>query len=232
MIKEIIKNMRAYSAEKYQKLVEDSDDKTLHEFMEKEFKLIAAINDKKNKLFIDLASGYGRVLPIISKFANHLITIEFHPNMLPELKRRCSLYDNCSVIEGDITKLSDVLKEDLDNPVFLLLQNTIGTIEGDWKSVINSVKEKLVGGGELIISFFRQEALKPWGIKMYAEIADMVGTPDQLKTDFEKGQFVSRTGYTSKWWKKAEILEIVKTLDAKIVDEIWEKEFCILHLKV
>ncbi|MBD3252290.1 hypothetical protein GF386_00990 [Candidatus Pacearchaeota archaeon] len=132
--------------------------------------------------------------------------------MLSELKKRSSEFKNTKVIQGDITKLSEILeKEDIKNPVLMLVQNTLETIEGDWKKVLEEMKkiaEKY--HGEIIISFFRQEALKNWGIDLYSSISEMTGEPDLEKTEFDRGIFVSKKGYTSKWRSREEIQDIKK----------------------
>jgi hypothetical protein len=50
-------------------------------------------------------------------------------------------------------------------------------------------------------------------------------------TYFEKGIFVSKTGYTSKWRSTEEIEEIKQFFQGKIVNEIWTNEFCVIHIQ-
>jgi SAM-dependent methyltransferase len=226
--------MRKYTAEKYIELVENIDDDILQSHMRAEIEVISKVQNAKNKTFIDLGAGYGRVLPNLVKIAKNVISIELNPSMLIELKKRTKRYKNAIVIEGDICKLSHLLKKaNIQKPVLLLLQNTLGTIEGDYKKVLSEMK--LIGkkyNGEIIISLFRQESLKNWGMKLYSKIKEMVGEPDLQKTNFKRGIFVSKTGYTSKWWNSKEINKLKIFLGGEIVNEICTPQFCVIHIKI
>ena len=226
--------MRKYTAEKYIELVENIDDSILQSHMKTEIDVISKIKDSKNKTFIDLGAGHGRILPDLVKIARNVISIDINPNMLRELKKRSEMYENASVIKGDIQNLSGLLKNaDVKNPVLLLTQNTLGTIEGDYKKVLSEMKtvaEKYKG--EIIISLFRQETLKNWGIELYSKIIEMIGEPDLEKTDFEKGLFVSKTGYTSKWWNSAEIEEIKDYFGGEVINEVKTPHFYIIHISL
>lgn len=226
--------MRKYTAEKYIKLVENIDDPILQYLMKAEIDIISKVKDSKNKTFIDLGAGHGRILPDLVRIARNVISIELNPDMLGELKKRTEMYENASIIEGDIQELSKLLERaDVQSPVLLLIQNTLGTIEGDYKKVLSEMKSVAQKyKGEIIISLFRQESLKDWGIKMYSKIQEMVGEPDLEKTDFEKGIFVSKTGYTSKWWNSAEIEEIKNYFGGKMVNKIQTPYFSIIHISL
>jgi ubiquinone/menaquinone biosynthesis C-methylase UbiE len=226
--------MRKYTAEQYIKLVENINDDILQTHMKAEMDIISQVKNSKNKTFIDLGAGHGRILPELVKFARNVISIDFNPDMLVELKRRTKMYDNASVIEGDMQELSGLLeKADVQNPVLLIIQNTLGTIEGDYKKVLSEMKVVAQRHkGEVIISLFRQEALRDWGIKLYSTIKEMVGEPDLERTDFEKGLFVSKTGYISKWWTFAEIKEIKDFFGGKILKEVLTPNFAIIHISL
>ncbi len=102
-------------------------------------------------------------------------------------------------------------------------------LQQDWKAALKiTVDEAKKRNGELILSFFRQPALGNWGLNMYEIIENMVGEIDTEKTDSDKGLFVSKTGYVSKWWTDEEIEEFKKL--GKVEDEIVEPEFHILRL--
>jgi len=224
--------MRQYTAEKYIRLVENIDDSILQAHMKAEIDVISKVKDSKNKTFIDLGAGYGRVLSDLAKIGRNIISIEINPDMIRELKQRTKIYKDAVVIEGDIQDLSKLLeKEGIKNPVLLLIQNTLGTIEGDYKKVLSKMKAVTKKyKSEIIISLFRQESLKDWGIKMYSKIQEMVGEPDLEKTDFEKGLFASKTGYTAKWWTLAEIKEIKDFFGGKVVKEVLTTNFAIIHI--
>ena len=154
--------------------------------------------------------------------------------MLPELKKRTKQFDNATIIVGDMTRLKETLKNTpLKKPVLLLLQNTLGTIEGEWKKVLSEMKDIAQdNNGEIIISFFRTESLSSWGVtELYPSVSEMVGEPDLDKTDFKKGIFISKSGYTSKWRNRKEIEQIKQFFQGKSVNEIWTDEFCVLHIQ-
>lgn len=224
--------MRKYTAKKYVNFVENIKDAILQNHMKAEIKEIRNVKDSKNKTFIDLGAGYGRILHVLTEIARNVISIDINPDMLSELKRRTKKHENTEVIDGDITKLSILLQnKEVQRPVLLLLQNTLGTIEGDWKKVLFEMKKVAKErGGEIIISLFRQESLRSWGINLYSLISELVGEPDLEKTDVSKGLFVSKTGYTSKWWNKKEIENIKKYFGDKVINEIWTKEYYIIHI--
>jgi len=223
--------MRAYTADKYFEYVENFNDPVFQSWQKTEGDIISQVKNSKSKTFIDLGAGYGRVLRVIASAAKNVLAIEINPGMLKELRRRSMEYSNIKVIGGDMQNLLDLLEsEEVKNPVLLLLQNSLGTIEGDYKKILAEMKKAATRyGGEIIISLLRQEALKDFGMKLYTHIAPMTGDPDLEKTDFEKGLFVSKTGYTSKWWTLADIEEIRKYFGGKVIKEIKTPEFYILH---
>ena len=226
--------MRKYTAEKYIGLVENIDDSILQSHMKAEIDVISKVKDSKNKTFIDLGAGYSRVLSDLAEIGRNIISIEINPDMLKELKKRTKMYKNATIIEDDIQQLSGLLeKADVKNPVLLLTQNTLGTIEGDYKKVLSEMKAVAQKyKGEIIISLFRQESLKDWGIKMYSKIQEMVGNPDLQKIDFKKGIFISKTGYEAKWWNLTEIEEIKNYFGGEIVNEILTPYFSIIHISL
>jgi len=123
--------MRKYTAEKYIKLVENINDAILQSQMKAEIGVISKVKDSKNKTFIDLGAGHGRILPDLARIARNVISIEINPGMLVELRKRTKMYKNAVAIKGDIQELSKLLKKlDVKNPVLMLTQNTLGTIEG------------------------------------------------------------------------------------------------------
>ncbi|MCH8741555.1 methyltransferase domain-containing protein [Patescibacteria group bacterium] len=224
--------MRKYTSEKYIELVEKIDDPVFQSWQRAEMDVIGKVKDSKNKTFIDLGAGYGRVLPDLVKIARNVISIDINPDMIAELERRTKMYKNATAIGGDIQGLSKLLeKGDVKNPVLLIIQNTLGTIEGDYKKVLSetkSVAEKYQG--EVIISILRQEVLKDYGMRFYTAIQEMTGEPDLENIDFERGIFRSKTGYQSKWWTSDEIEEIKSYFGGKVVNEFLTPHFAIIHI--
>lgn len=214
--------MRDYTADKYIKLVEEWPDPDFQDWQKAELDIITGVQYAKSKTFIDLGAGYGRLTPKIAGIARNVISIEINPGMLGELKRRSAAYENTVVVQGDMQELSKLLEnQGAKNPVLLLPQNTLGTIEGIYKKVLSAMKDVAVQyKGELIISLLKQEALRNFGVRLYTHIQEMTGEPDLEKTDFEGGLFVSKTGYTSKWWTPAERREVKDYFNGAIVNEI------------
>lgn len=225
--------MRDYHPETYIELVENSQNPFLLNFMNDEMEFLGTQMDGWDNI-IDLGAGYGRILPIIKNTNRHYFGIEINPNMFAELESRCNQVEHAIAINGDITELdlslnlNDLL---LSNNLFMLLQNTIGTIEGSVDGLLAHLKNLLHGSNSnLIISFFKKEALGTEGIKMFSNLEEMVGEPDLLRSNFAKGQFISKTGYEAKWWSKPEIDHILNFLEAKIIATRETENFIIYNL--
>ena len=229
-----MKGMRQYTPEKYIRTVENIDDSIVQNYMQVEMDLIRNIKGSKDKTFIDLGAGYGRVLHLLAQIARNVIAIEINPAMLSELRKRARKHRNVKVIKGDMLKLYKLLeKEDVKNPVLLILQNTLGTIEGDYRKVLNQMK--LVAkryNGEVVISMLKSESLRSWGLKMYSKLKAMVGEVDLEKTDPINGFFVSKTGYASRWWSSDDIKQIKDFFGGNVTKEILTPNFCILEIKI
>ncbi len=199
--------MRSYEAESYEELVENIQDETLQRFMDDEAVFLEGVADAQDRTFVDLGAGYGRALPAIARVAHDVVAIEINPEMYKELERRASVQPQVTAIQGDFLKLGEILPEGVQNPAFLILQNSLGTIEGgDYKDVMRVVVDEAVKRhGHLILSLLRQPALKTWGVSMYGKLRKMVGAVDLNRSDFEEGLLVTDTGYTSKWWTDDDI---------------------------
>ncbi|MBU0906870.1 MAG: methyltransferase domain-containing protein [Nanoarchaeota archaeon] len=224
--------MRDYKFQDYIDLVEKTKDPVLKKFMDDELAVIRGVKDPGNKTFIDLGAGYGRITKELAEIADSLISIEINPGMLPELKRRSEVHENAKVIEGDITNLSEILtREKLVHPILILIQNSLGTIEGSWKKVISEMKRIAAKNrGSIIISFFKSETLGTWGVSdLFSSVSEMTGEPDLEKIDFEKGLFVSKTGYTAKWWGEDEIREVREFFGGRVVNIIDKDNYVVLH---
>ena len=199
--------------EEYIKLMEHSHNKTLQSYMSSEKDIISHVKGSKKRTFIDLGSGYGRVLPLISSLGRNVIAIELSPKLFIELNKRSKELGNCEALLGDITNSSKLLDgKTAVNPVVLLLLNTLGIvqgIEGAYQKVLAEMKDiAQKRDGSVILSLFCQEGLKKFGLTVYASLKSMVGPVDMERTDFDRGLFVSKTGYISKWWTIKEREEI------------------------
>ena len=228
--------VKKFDPKLYFDLFEKWDDPVMQAHFRDEFKIISKVKNPDKKTFIDLGAGYGRVLSNISKIAMNVISIDIDEDMFKELNRRKRSYKSTTAIKGNIAELSKVLDKlegvEIVNPVLLILQNTLGTIEeGNWRDVLREMRKVARDyKGEVILSLYRQKALKGWGLMTYYHGKEMNGEPDLEKTDFSKGQFVSKTGYTSKWWKDSEIEDMKRFFGGTILNEVVANEYWIIHL--
>jgi ubiquinone/menaquinone biosynthesis C-methylase UbiE len=222
-----------WNTNKYINLVEKTSNPFLQGYMRAELEYITnKIENSKDKTFIDVGAGYGRVIPELSIIAKNILAVELDKQMLAELKKRAPQYQNVSVVECDAQELSKNLKDfNIDKPVVLCLQNSLGTPHGDPYKIISEMVKVAQKNGELIISLFTQEALKDYGIPIYNSVFELVGEPDLEKTDFINGNFISKTGYRSHWWRPEEREQIFKILGGSLVAEVEGDCFYILHIK-
>jgi len=198
--------------------------------MARERDFIIGVPNVSTRTFVDLGAGYGRVLRDLVTAGRNVVAIEINPDMFEELRRRAQGFDNVSAIEGDILNLPALLKgQEVQNPVFLILQNTLGTIEGDYQELLKVVvEESRKRNGELVLGILRQPALGDWGLEFYASLQDMIGEIDMEKTDAEAGILISKTGYVSKWWTDEDI-EGLKKL-GRVEGYLVDPDFCVLRL--
>ncbi len=223
--------MHNFNSTDYIELTEKNPDPILRQHMDAEMGMLLKVANPKTKTFIDLGAGHGRFIDKLSKLGKKVIAVEINNEMLNELTFRAEKYSNVEIIKGDITKLTNYLPENIDKPVLLLLQNTLGTVEGDWKDVLKNMRDVARSNrGEIIISLFRQEALKDWGMQLYEHNKQMSGEPDLENTDFLNGIYRSKTGYVSKWWSESNIENIKETFGGKIENELWTKNYYIGYI--
>ena len=198
--------------------------------MKDEQKFISEVTNAKSRTFIDMGAGNGRVESFLSKISKNVIAIEINREMYAGLKARSADLKDVTAIEGDFFDLAGLLPSGTSRPVFLFLQNTLGTIEGGTakQALAVAIDEAKQKNGGVILSVFRQFALKSWGLNMYGKITDMLGRQSPDKTVVEKGVFVTDTGYTSKWWTDEDIAGF-RTL-GKVVREQSTDEYTFLEL--
>jgi SAM-dependent methyltransferase len=222
-----------WQPDKYIKLVEKSSDPILQDYMKTELGYITTkIEKPEEKTFIEVGAGYGRVIPPLSEIAKQVIAVELDKKMLAELKRREKQYPNVLFIEGDAQNLLELLKDlNIQKPVVLSIQNILGTPIGNPFEILPQMIKVAQDNGEIFISLFIQEGLKDYGIPMYSKISGLVGKSDLEKTDFQKGTFISKTGYRSHWWTAEERAEIAKIIGGTKIAEITTKYFYLLHCR-
>lgn len=223
-----------YHPKKYLELVERLQDPILDKYMKQEFDFIIQKLKSKPYHVYELGAGYGRVIPRIIKHSLSFTGIEIDENMFNELTINHKHIENTTAIKGDITKLSEHVSINAEsNNLFLLCQNTLGVIEGDYNDLINELNNlKSIGSVEVVLSIFNGDALPTHGLSLYKKLTPMVGKFDQLKSQLDKGLFVSETGYESKWWSESEINEIIETLRASVLAKHTTEVFSLIHLKL
>lgn len=224
---------RPYTAERYKRLVEDSPNEGLQAYMEAERAFLASVEDASSRTFVELGAGHGRAVPLFAEVAHNAICVELNQDMLAELRARSESHRDVTVIDGDVQMLPHLLQGfDLASPVVALLQNTLGTIEGDERRVLGAMKQVAKGaGGDVVLSLFRQGALAGWGMEMYEQLAEMIGEPDPERSDVRAGLFVSRTGYVSKWWTDEEIDGMKAFFGGQLVREVIDPAFVIFQVR-
>lgn len=219
--------MRNYITQEYRTLVENIDSSEFQNYIQKEIEFIKKSKNASKRTFIELGAGYGRVIPPIIDYVDKYIGIELNPNMFDGLALISKQNKKVTAINGDIKNLSKLLnRKRLNNAVIMLLQNTLGALEGNRDEIIDEIKKFTQNKNtELIISVLKAEKLKSFGVNFYSSIEKICGKPDFIKSDFNKGLFYSSTEYTSKWWTKNEIDDICVKLNGNIEEIAEGNEF-------
>lgn len=225
--------MREYTPQKYIELVTNSSIDYLRDFMNDEKDFLLKICGGKE--LVDLGAGYGRIIPFVIPLIDFYYGIDINDSMFLELKNRTNSYNNAKAIKGDFTKLQNIIsseKINTDNSIFVLLQNTLGTIEGSLLNLLEELKALFLNEQvDLIISLFKSEKLEESGIMMFKSLADMVGEPDIDKCDFTEGIFRTKSGYEAKWWSEEEIENIFSYLGASVISSSEKEIYAIYHLR-
>lgn len=221
-----------FNPNQYKQLIEYTKIDTLKNYMFEEKEFIKKCLKNTERDIIDLGSGYGRLADFLINIGRQKVFIELNKLMYEELALSCSFDKNTRTILGDITTTDKFDFLNIENPIFLLCQNTIGVIEGNWIDVLKSVKKTFKNDKrEIIISFLKQTALKTEGIRIYDSLSSMLGTPDYNKTNFELGIYYANDEYQAKWWSVSEIEYVKSILSAVELDRVEGEIFTIIHLK-
>lgn len=222
----------SWNTQNYIQEVENGSDLGLQEYQKQEIEYITTkIRNPNQKTFIDVGAGYGRILPYLAKIAKKVIAIELDENLHEELQKRASQFPNCIVLMKNGNDLSNLLPPDLENPVILSMQNTLGSWVGDRNLAITEMRKVAEPKHrEIIVSLFCREAIKDWGIPMYATVERLLGRYDPSASDLENGIYKTDTGYESYWFSTEEREEIKKKLGGNIIGEILDHKFHIFHI--
>lgn len=223
-----------WSPQKYIDQVENTKNPMLAEYQKVERESITSrITHPYSKTFVDIGAGYGRVLGDLVGIAKRVIAVELDTQMSSELKRRAKSFTNVEVIVGNANKLDRLLDgKNLERPVFLILQNSLGTWKGDWRNVLKQVKRLAqTNQGEVIISVWRQEGFEKFAIDLYSGVNGIVGEPDIDNCDFDRGIFRSKSGFQSQWWMRGQREKMKEILGGRVIEEVEYPAFDIFHIQ-
>jgi len=216
----MIKNY--FTPDKYS-LVESINDPQFKAYMLSE--VIKIHSSEKKGTFIDIGAGYGRIIPHIPKRFDTIISIDKNKYMISELKKR---YPTVNTIYGDATNLASIVNIPKDS-LIVILQNTLGTWNGDYLKLLKNINDcAKTSHSDVIISIFRADALKKWGLSIYSKIENLTGKINQNESNLERGLFVGYNGYSSKWFTDYEIDRIKKIMKTQSNDFATDK-FNIMH---
>ncbi len=224
------------------KTVENSSNPSLQKYMAVEQEAITSgVKDAGSKTFVDIGAGNGRIEEAMSRVASKVVAIELNDDMFKGLCERTKLLPNVTPVHRNAHDLENILLEmGVQRPVLVLAQNTLAVI-GDTCADLDEMPEarRLLeemravaerGGGEIVISLLKQEALESMGVAMYGTFKDMVGEPDFEKMDYGAGLFATKSGYQSKWWRPEEREEIKRILGGRVATVLDGANFWILHV--
>lgn len=223
----------AWNSQKYIDLVENGSDAGLQAYQKAEIDyLTTKVKHREDKTFIDVGAGYGRILPHLSSVAKKVVAVEIDDNLEKTLVQCAKVLPNCEVVKGYANQLSDLVKDlDIPNPVVVSVQNCLGPWIGDRFAAVAEMRRVAERGkGEVIISLFRREAIKDWGLQMYDSVSGLLGEYDPRASDLENGIYITKTGYESYWFSKEEREEIKNRLRGKLVAEVIDSNFHIIHV--
>lgn len=213
--------MRNYRPNLYKRLVEESKNLFLSGYITAEKSFIQNCSKYCGiEKVVDLGAGYGRLLNLCIEIYPEYIGIELNKEMFLGLQETYVDNERTTLINSDITKLSNSLEMNgisKSNSLYLMAQNTLGTIEGDFQKMLQDLS--LVLNEEntyLVLSVFKRDGLISKGIEMFNSMEEMVGKRVSTEIDIENGLFVSNTGYSAKWWNAEELGSIFEVLNADI----------------
>lgn len=223
--------MRDFDPYKYIELIENTEIEAVRKYMSDEIDFFLLTENLNHRCIIDLGAGYGRLVDYIASNVKNGLFVEINEKMFTELSKRVEKHNNSKAVLADITNHTSFYPASLSSPLFLLLQNSLGTIEGSWVKVleeINSSCEKYEG--DLIISFLRSNLMTSVGVEVFVSLSNMVGNIDYQKSDLENGYLVTDTGYTAKWWSDDETVEIISLLGGRVVRSFITDLYMIHHI--
>lgn len=217
----------------YMLTVEFSSNESIQNCMKTEFNIIHNVSNASEKNVIDVGAGYGRLMPFLSASFKKVHGIEIEEKMFRFLNVRNKQFINCVSYHHDFFNSYELIKktEDIIN-VFILAQNTIGTMNKSLDKVTDYLIKLLKPNDELIITFFKAETLENIGLNLYISLSSMLGNPDFNKTSFSSGEYYSDTGYYSKWMSSEEINLFIERINARLIEIKDGSFYKIIHFKL
>lgn len=221
-----------WTVDAYRELVEQTQNPMLKDYQQTEADFIkSVILHPEGKTYVDIGAGYGRTIPLMRP-AKKAIAIELDSNLFPELERQSNPYPNIEPVQADANELAEILKDrQVANPVLLCLQNSIGTWKGNYRKILEEMRQVAQSkNGEIVLSLFSQEGLKDEGVPMYKTLVPLVGEYNPEATDTKRGVFRSKSGYKSQWWTPEQRKDIKQFLGGTVSDEKAAKSYDLLHI--
>ena len=220
-------NMNNFDPQKYEKLIENSTDKILQSHM-------AAEKESINKIFkysnattaVDLGSGYGRLIPHLAFLFHRVIAVELDLKMSSELQKRFDNADDIHIVQDNMIRYLNNSPHE-ESCLYLIAQNTLGTIDGSKTDVLDAIGRKLINKkSHAVISLFKSSALPTWGSKFYNDIAEMSGPFGNIDT--ENSVYKSQSGYISHWFTDDEINSMERNLKRAVYEKVESTEWIVL----
>ncbi len=172
----------------------------LRRYMEDEERFVRRFNG--NGAAVDIGAGYGRMTPVLIEQFNRVVAVEKNDSMFEKLEQNTRQMDQVTSVHTDASDLESILAEHgAGAPTVCMFQNTPGTWDGDFFQFLRDVHHV---AHDVILSVFRKDALKRYGVPLYEELEPLCGAYAAEQSQFEQG--IYRTDrYTSQWWSDEEI---------------------------
>ena len=176
----------------------------LREYLEKEDKFLIK-NIKEDSVLLDVGSGEGRHLRLLSKKCKKLFGIDYSKTMTDYSKRVLGGYNNVVTLNEDI-KSTEFPKSSFD--FIICMFNTFGNMDIETQKIfLEKVRELIKIDGTIYLSVYSNKA-EETQIEFYKKIG--------LVVKGSGSDFVYTDGFISERFSKDKIKKIVETKGLKI----------------
>ena len=181
--------------------------KLIQDFLDGEIKFIRE-HIKPNKTVLEVGSGYGRLLSVLSEKAAKVVGIDFSKRMVKLAKERLADKKNVEICLMDANRLN--FEENTFDYV-VCLDNSFGNMPNIELDVLKEMVKVCKIGGEVIISVFSENA-SPVQIENYQRIGLTNITDDGTAIHTQEG-------FYSRRFTKQELTELFDKcrLECKII---------------